>query len=115
VRLSKAEVTRLAEFRGLSEFDFIQQFTRLTYDRRGLALLDQPGGECIFLEKENGNCAVQAVKPQQCRDFPNLWNFPGAAGSCHAISRLVERTEYIRLVAGATGRSPEDVAEIVGS
>jgi Fe-S-cluster containining protein len=113
VRLTKAEITRLADFRGLSEFDFIQQFTRLTYDRLGLALLDQPGGECIFLEKESGKCAVQSVKPQQCRDFPNLWNFPGAAESCRAIPRVVDTSEYIRLVAGATGRTPQDIEEFL--
>jgi Fe-S-cluster containining protein len=111
VRLTAAEITQLAAFRGLSDYDFIQQFTRLTQDRRGLALLDKPNGECVFLE--GGDCVVQSVKPQQCRDFPNLWNFPGAAGSCHAISRTVDEAEHIRLVAGVTGRSPADVAEIL--
>ena len=38
VRLSDEEITRLAAFKGLSEFDFIQKYTRLTQDRRGLAL-----------------------------------------------------------------------------
>ena len=30
VRLTDAEITRLADFKELSEFDFIQHFTRLT-------------------------------------------------------------------------------------
>ena len=111
VRLTEVEITRLAEFRGLSEFDFIQQFTRLTQNRRGLALAEKPNGECIFLE--DGNCAVQPVKPQQCRDFPNLWNFPGAEKSCRALPRKIGDAEYIRLLAAATGRSPETVAEIL--
>ena len=85
VRLTEVEITRLAEFRGLSEFDFIQQFTRLTQNRRGLALSEKPNGECVFLE--GGSCTVQPVKPQQCRDFPNLWNFPGAEKSCRALPR----------------------------
>jgi Fe-S-cluster containining protein len=71
VRLTPAEITRLAAFQGVSESGFIQQFTRLRQDRRGLALLEKPGGECLFLAGEN--CAVQPVKPQQCRDFPNRW------------------------------------------
>lgn len=71
VHVADAEIARLAAFKGLEEFDFIQQFTRLTPNRRGLALTEKPGGECIFLE--NGGCAVQPVKPQQCRDFPNVW------------------------------------------
>jgi Fe-S-cluster containining protein len=104
VRLTEAEITRLAQFKGLSEHEFIQQFTRLTSDRRGLALRDKENGECIFLE--GGDCAVQAVKPQQCRDFPNLWNFPGFEKICHAIPREVSAEEYERRVLAATGRRP---------
>ncbi len=52
VRLADSEITRLAEFKRLSEFDFIQQFTRLTEDRRGLALMDKANGECIFSRRK---------------------------------------------------------------
>ena len=103
VRLTEAEITRLAAFKGLSEVSFIHQFTRLTQDRRGLALQDQPNGECIFLEGEN--CLVQPVKPQQCRDFPNLWNFPGSEKFCHAIPRQVSDAEYKLRIAQVTGRT----------
>lgn len=105
VRLAEGEITRLAAFRGLSEHDFIQQFTRLRADRQGLALMDKANGECVFLE--GGNCAVQPVKPQQCRDFPNRWNFPGFEQSCRAEPRSVGLEEYRRLVIAATGRAPE--------
>ncbi len=98
--MTDEEITRLAAFQGLSEFDFIQRFTRLTADRRGLALQDKPNGECVFLE--GNECSVQSVKPQQCRDFPNLWNFPGFEKVCHAIPRMVGNEEYERLIAKAT-------------
>ena len=78
----------MAAFLNLSEFDFIQQYTRLRPDRRGLALQDKATGECIFLEGRD--CRVQAVKPQQCRDFPNGWNFPGFEKICRAIPRKIE-------------------------
>ena len=39
VRLTDEEITRFAAFKGLSEYDFIQRFTRLAADRRGLTLL----------------------------------------------------------------------------
>jgi Fe-S-cluster containining protein len=97
VRLSDDEIARLAAFKNLSQHDFIQRFTRLRHDRRGLALREQPDGACIFLE--GGNCAVQPVKPQQCRDFPNLWNFPGSEKSCRAIPREVSEAEYQRRLA----------------
>jgi hypothetical protein len=42
---------------------------------------------------------VQPVKPQQCRDFPNLWNFPGFEQTCRAIPRLVGEEEFARRIA----------------
>ena len=71
VRLSDAEVARLAGFLGLAEAEFIRQFTRLRRDRRGLALVEQPDGSCVFLDGKS--CRVQAVKPEQCKEFPNRW------------------------------------------
>ena len=97
VLLNDAEITRLAAFKGLSESDFIRQFAKLRADRRGLALQEQPDGACIFLEGEN--CAVQPVKPQKCREFPNLWNFPGFEKICHALPREVSEAEYLRRIA----------------
>jgi uncharacterized protein len=102
VRLSDEEITRLAAFKQMSEFDLIQRFTRLRQDHRGLTLMEKPNGECIFLE--GNDCSVQPVKPRQCRDFPNLWNFPDFQKVCHAIPRLVGEDEYRRLVTEATGR-----------
>jgi len=96
VLLSAEEITRLAAFKGLSEHDFIQQFAKLRSDRRGLALKEQPDGACIFLEGDN--CAVQPVKPQKCREFPNLWNFPGFEKVCHALPREVSAAEYERRI-----------------
>jgi uncharacterized protein len=96
VKLNEAEIARLAQFKDLSEFDFIQTYTRLRPDRQGLALLEKPNGECIFFEA--GGCAVQAVKPWQCREFPHLWNFPGFEKVCRAIPRQVSEAEFQRLI-----------------
>ena len=92
----------MAAFKGITEGAFITQYTRLRADRRGLALADKPNGECIFLE--GIDCAVQPVKPQQCRDFPNLWNFPGFEKECRAIPGLVGEAEYKELLRRATGQ-----------
>ena len=43
---------------------------------------------------KGNDCTVQSVKPQQCRDFPNLWNFSGFDKTRHAISRLIGEEEY---------------------
>lgn len=103
VALDGSDIARMAVFKQITEHEFIQVYTRLRQDRRGLALTEQPNGECIFLD--GNDCAVQPVKPQQCRDFPNLWNFPGFEQTCHAIPRLVGEEEYQRLLAQATGRN----------
>jgi len=108
VRLREGELARLAAHLGMSEHDFIQQFMRLRPDRLGLALKEQPDGACIFLA--GNECTVQPVKPQQCRDFPNLWNFPGFEKTCRAIPHEVTADEFRRRVAGATGRAEADIA-----
>lgn len=103
VKLTSAEISEMAAHQGMSEHDFIQAYTRLRADRQGLALKDKQNGECIFLE--GGGCAVNPVKPQQCRDFPNLWNFPGFEKICHAKAKIVDSAEYDRLIQQATGRT----------
>ena len=108
IHVTEAELAGLAALKGLSEHDFIQRFMRLRPDRRGLVLQEKPNGECVFLD--GNDCSVQSVKPQQCRDFPNLWNFPGFEKICHALPRLVSDEEYRRLVSIASGRAPEDIA-----
>jgi len=72
----------------MSEATFIQNFTRLRPDRQGLALIDKPNGECYFLQ--GNDCSINEVKPDQCRAFPNRWNFPGWRSICEAIPRPID-------------------------
>ena len=96
VRLEDGEIARISAFLGLSEVEFIQRYTRVTQDRRGLALEDKANGECIFLDGKD--CSVQPVKPRQCKEFPNLWNFPGFQEVCKAIPREVSEAEHGELL-----------------
>ena len=89
VKVSAEEIGRIAAYLGIEEHDFIQRFTRLRTQRDGLALIDKPTGECGFLE--GNDCSIQAVKPEQCRQFPNRWNFPGWREVCEAVPSLAER------------------------
>lgn len=102
VKVTAAEIRRLAVFLEMSEADFIERHTRLRADRRGLALKERSNHECIFLKGRD--CLVQPVKPQQCRDFPNLWRFEGFERYCRAVPRVVDAGTYVRLVQEATGR-----------
>jgi Fe-S-cluster containining protein len=105
VRLTDAEITRIAAHLGLTEATFIELHTRVRPDRQGLSLWERANGECEFLVGDD--CAIQSVKPQQCRDFPNLWNFPGFEKVCHAIPRELSPDEWRVRIKSATGRDAE--------
>ena len=102
VRLQEGRIAHLAVFKGLTEFAFTQKFTRPAIDRRGLALVEKPHGECVFLQ--GNDCTVQPVKPTQCRESPNLWSFPGFEKICHAFLRLVDGERHAQLVKAVTER-----------
>jgi uncharacterized protein len=107
VRITDIEISRMAAHLGLDEHTFIQRYTKLRVDRQALVLMDKPNGECIFLN--GSNCEVQPVKPQQCRDFPNLWNYPGAEKLCRAKPLDVSVEEFRRRVSAATGRPEKSI------
>ena len=71
VRLTDEDVAKLAAFMHTTEEDFIENYTHLRKDRKGLALNARPDHSCIFLE--GNSCVVQVVKPRQCEEFPNRW------------------------------------------
>ena len=85
----------MARLLGVSEWDFVQNFTRLRPQRDGLSLLDKENGECVFLD--GGDCRVQDAKPMQCRGFPNRWNFPGWRSVCEAVPRLIKAQAELSL------------------
>ena len=102
VKLTDAEITAMARFLSISEDEFIQHYTRLHTSRTGLALQDKPNGECVFLE--GNNCRVNPIKPQQCRNFPNLWNFPGFQEICRAKAVVMDQADYEVALERATGQ-----------
>ena len=105
VSLNATQITQLAAYLQLSEDEFIQEYTRLNRTRTGLALKDQADGSCVFLDGDD--CRVNSVKPQQCRDFPNLWNFPGSEQHCRARPIEVTPDDWRRRIKLATGRDVE--------
>lgn len=84
MRVEPDDIAAISGFLGLSERDFIGRHTELRPSRAGLMLKSRPDGSCIFLEGRN-TCTIQPVKPRQCRDFPNGWNFPGWREMCEAL------------------------------
>ena len=82
VRMSDAEIDAVAEYLQMSVEDFLEQYTVLTPDRRALSLTERANGECCFYDAETSLCMIQAVKPRQCIDFPQFWNFEGWENEC---------------------------------
>ena len=82
VRVSNDEVDCIAELLGISPNSFAERYTRLAQDRCGLELEEKENGECVFLE--GAECVIHAVKPRQCRTFPDAWRYPGVEEICPA-------------------------------
>ncbi len=89
VRLRDGETGPIAAFLNMPELDFTDRYTMLTADRRGLTLIENELGHCIFFAEEPPRCLIEPVKPQQCRDFPLKWNFPGWQDECRGKMKKI--------------------------
>lgn len=105
VRVTDEEVEKIAKYLGIPLDEFLQDFTRLRRDRKGLSLIEKPNHECSMLE--NGGCKINKVKPKQCSGFPNVWNFPGWRDVCEATPMPMQQ-------AIEEGRVPKHVQETLG-
>jgi Fe-S-cluster containining protein len=84
VRVTDNDIIRIADYLGMEIRDFVDEYTIVTDDRRGLSIGEREDGACRFLNEDN-SCAIQPVKPQQCIDFPNKWRYPDFEKDCPAI------------------------------
>ena len=90
VKVEEDEVDAIAAFLNMSVEEFLEQHTRLTPDRQHLSLLEKENGECEYLiTAPDGlpGCAIEVVKPRQCRDFPDKWNFPNWRELCGSTEK----------------------------
>ena len=85
VRVSAAEIARIAAFLGVAEQDFIDHDTELAPDRRGLILRSRPDGACAWLADDN-RCRIHPVKPEKCRTFPYAWTNDDSTEVCPGLS-----------------------------
>jgi uncharacterized protein len=67
VWVNDEEIARLAEFRGLAIDEFGRRFVRRVGNR--LSLVERPGGDCVFWDREQG-CTVYQARPIQCQTWP---------------------------------------------
>ncbi len=87
VRVTNAEIARIADHLGMNENDFIANETELAPDRRGLVLKSLPGGACAWLTSDN-RCRIHAVKPDKCRTFPYDWTNPDSTEVCPGLAAM---------------------------
>ena len=87
VRVSDAEISRIAAFLGMSEGDFIANETDVAPDRKGLVLKSRADGACAYLTEDN-LCRINPVKPDKCRTFPFEWTNPDSAEVCPGLAEL---------------------------
>ena len=98
VRVSEDEITRISEFLGIAEADFIANETELSPDRKSLVLKSLPDGTCAYLTPDN-LCRINPVKPDKCRTFPFAWTNPDSATVCpemaasHSMSPSPEKND----------------------
>ena len=84
VRVSDAEISRIAAFLGMTEAEFIDRETDVAPDRRGLILKSRPDGACAWLTDDN-LCRINPVKPDKCRSFPDEWTNSGSHEICPGL------------------------------
>ena len=85
VRVSDAEISRIAAFLGMDETEFIERETEVASDRKSLVLQSRPDGSCAYLTKDN-LCRINPVKPDKCRTFPFKWTNPDSAEVCPGLA-----------------------------
>jgi len=90
VRVSDAEIARIAAFLGLAEEDFIDRETEVAPDRRGLILKSRPDGACAWLSDDN-LCRINPVKPDKCRTFPYEWTNDDSHRICPGIATVIKQ------------------------
>ena len=87
VRVSDAEIARIAAFLGMDETEFIERETEVAPDRKSLVLKNRPDGSCAYLTEDN-LCRINPVKPDKCRTFPFEWTNPDSSEVCPQLCQL---------------------------
>lgn len=85
VRVSDAEIARIAAFLGMDEAEFIKRETEVAPDRKSLILKSRPDGSCAYLTEGN-LCRINPVKPEKCRTFPFEWTNPDSVEVCPGLA-----------------------------
>lgn len=87
VRVSDAEISRIAGYLGMPEQVFIAEETDVAPDRRGLVLKSRADNSCVWLTEDN-RCRIHPVKPDKCKSFPYDWTNADSYEVCPGLRAL---------------------------
>jgi len=87
VALTPDEIGPIATFLGMKVHAFTAEYTRLTFNRTALSLIERTDGSCIFLQPDH-TCRIQPVKPEQCRGFPTRWKSRQLQAQCPELLKM---------------------------
>lgn len=87
VRVSDAEISRIAGYLGMPEQVFIAEETDVAPDRRGLVLKSRADNSCVWLTEDN-RCRIHPVKPDKCKSFPYDWTNADSGEVCPGLRAL---------------------------
>ena len=85
VHVNEKEITAIAGYLNMPESEFIDQYTEITQNRKGLSIIDNEKGHCYFFDDEANACGVYPVRPKQCKTFPNDWTVKDLESICPAL------------------------------
>jgi Fe-S-cluster containining protein len=97
VGITEKDVEKLAKFVGMTDREFVEQFTAL--DGEGAMILRRNEGGCVFLE--GSLCSVYEARPHNCVNFPHvvrgtgsiasrMWEFLDRVGYCPIVYNWME-------------------------
>lgn len=93
VKLAERDIERLARHIGLSEKQFLAQYTRQD-EAEGRILLRSEESGCIFLE--GTTCTVYDERPDTCSRFPHMVRGTGSIAS--RMWEFIDRATYCPIV-----------------
>jgi len=103
VEITAKDVEKLAKFVGMSEREFMEQFTAL--DAEGATILKKNENGCVFLE---GNlCSVYEARPQNCANFPHVVRGSGSIAS--RMWEFLNRVDYCPIVYNWMEKVKDDI------
>jgi uncharacterized protein len=103
VGINQRDVEKLAKFIGVSEREFVEQFT--ARDDAGARILKRSESGCVFLE---GNlCSVYEARPQNCANFPHVVRGTGSIAS--RMWQFLDRAAYCPIIYNWMEKVKEDI------